>query len=339
MSTNRKNQQVKAVLRSWVRNQFIQQRSVLDIEERLLDSSDISRIVDEINAEIQEINRSLEGRNVPYITIEKSRNLYDFDKTRVLLRSERSDISNKDDIKIAIETSRENTFLVEFYLNDNGYVEVGYEEETKLVPVNANNFILIDCEDVACALADVFLDSAMFNSYSFLRKLPPNRKRNINRYKVDFLKRRYGKFTEYDSPFYIFNSDDYEYLSMAFFTRRSKKNTNLQELIDIWEEFVHDCFPMERHEEPPVLEQLNSLVDLEQYSNKIKKQCCELEKGTYWVLRIHKAPVNEDVEKWLAAVFGKAEIGEEKIVSFRDFASVFELVKHQHIAAFKIVIS
>ncbi len=341
MSTNRKNnrdKRDKAVLRNWVKPQSIAQRTLLNVEDQLLDNSTLNEIVDGINEAIQEINRSVRERNIPYVRLNQSKETFNLDKTRVLLRSERSDNRILEDIEDAIEASAENTFLVEFYLNDNGYVEIGYADGTNLEPMNLSNFILVDRESLPCALADIFLDSAMFNSYSFLCKLQPEQKRELNRSKVDFLKLKYHDFTKLDSPFYVFNSDDYKYLSMAFFARKSENSIDLEQLVEMWNEFTYFAFPNSIHVEPPVRDQLEALVDLEQYTQKTRTACANLETGTYWLLRIHRAPVNEQVKAWLEAVFGKAEIGEEKIITFDAFASVLPLVKEQHITAFKLVV-
>lgn len=108
-------------------------------------------------------------------------------------------------------------------------------------------------------------------------------------------------------------------------------------MITLWDRFVDIYYPNSKHEEPPVVEQLKSLVDYEQYSKETISHIQGLSTGTYWLLRVHRDPVNEHIRKWLESVFGQSRIGAEKIISFEDFDSIDELVRNQHITAFKII--
>lgn len=337
MSTNRKNRD-KPVLRNMVQSQKIPRRDILT-DQIKLDSVELKDVVDTINATIQQINCLVPERNIPYIRIEKSQNSYDLDKTRVLLRSETSDARMLSRIKDEFQANGTTTFLVELYANDNGYIEIGCAEDTKLETADLSNFALVDYEFLSCALVDIFLDSAMFNSFSFLREgISSQEKRAFNQVKVEFLRNVFSDFTALDTPFYIFNNETYRYLSMAFFVRESEDNIDLVKFINLWKQFVQQTYPDSVHIEPPIDEQLALLVDLQQYTNDIINQCKRLSKGSYWLLRIHRAPVNVQVRKWLIALFGQAEIGKEKIIAFDEFYLVHELVFKQHITAFKIII-
>lgn len=336
MSTNRKNRE-RPVLRNMVKSQNVPRRNIISVETKL-DSASLKKIVDDINDAIEQVNRLVADRNIPYVRIEESRDYFALDKARVLLRSETSDSRVLTKIETEFKESEGNTFLVELYVNDNGYIEIGCAEDADVGATELSNLVLCDREYLSCVLIDIFLDSALFNSYSFLSDLSSKEKRAINQIKVDFLKSVYDDFTSLNSPFYTFNNKRYKYLSMAFFARESEDKIDLSALIDLWERFVRERFDAPQHKEPPIDKQLLSLVDLEQYSNDILNSCHQLSKGAYWLLRIHRAPVNEHIEKWLEAVFGKAEIGSEKIIEFKEFDSVYDLVRDQNITAFKIVV-
>jgi len=335
MSTNRKNRN-KPVLRNLIKSQNIAQRKLLTLETKL-DSSVLKEIVDEINEVIQDLNCSIAERNIPYIRIEQSFENYNIDKTRVFLRTEVTDTQALQDIERAFNDSSENTFFVELYLNHNGYVEIGYSDEASLTVADVSNGILIDYDYLICALTDIFVDSAMFNSYSFLKSMSNEEKREFNKIKVDFLKAEYLDFTEVQSQFYIYNNKYYKYLSMAFFARQSKDELDLDLIIRLWNQLICSKYRDKIHVEPPVANQICSLQDHEQYSDKIKEECMKLPKGTYWLLRIHRKP-NPKVIPQLIAVFGVAVLGTEKIIPFESFPLVEHLVKEQHITAFKIIV-
>lgn len=337
MSTNRKNRS-KPVLRNIVQNQKIPRRSILTYQTKL-DKEALRNIVDTINEAIQQINCLVPTRNIPYIRIEESHDPFNLDRTRVFLRSETADTQILSEIKEEFQTSEGSTFLVELYLNDNGYIEIGCAEDTNLETANLSNFVLVDRDFLSCALIDIFLDSAMFNSYSFLRNgLSLKEKRAFNQVKVSFLSDHFKDFTSLHSAFYTFNNKTYRYLSMAFFVRKSENSIDLTEFINLWDEFIQKVYPDLGHKEPSVDEQLASLVDLNQYSNSIINKCKQLPLGSYWLLRIHRTPVNEHIRNWLTALFGQAEIGTEKIIEFDKFDLVYELVRGQNITAFKIIV-
>ena len=336
MSTNRKNRE-KPVLRNIIKAQTIPQRTLLAFETRI-DSSVLREIVDEINDEIQDLNCIVAERNIPYIRIEQSIEHFNIDKTRVFLRTEMTDSQSLIDLERAYENNPENTFLVELFLNHNGYVEIGYADEFEITTTKVSNGILIDSDYLSCALVDIFVDSAIFNSYSFLRTLSNEEKRNFNKLKVDFLRSKYKDFTTLESSFYVFNNKNYKYLSMAFFARQSKEVIDLDLVIALWDELISQEFKNAVHIEPPVGNQLKALQDYDQYTDKIKNDCLKLSKGAYWLLRIHRKP-NANKVKQLTAHFGSAELGNERIINFENFAAVEKLVKEQDITAFKLIVS
>lgn len=337
MSTNRKNRD-KPVLRNMVQSSRISKRNILTNQVRL-DGKELRDIVDTINDTIQQLNRLISTRNIPYVRIQQSTETGNLDKTRVLLRSETSDSYDIDAIKTEFQESEGNTYLVELYLNDNGYIEIGCAADVPIATAELSNFLLVDYQYLSCALVDIFLDSAMFNSYSFLSKdLNIKDKREFNQTKVDFLRHTYNDFTSFAAPFYVFKNKRYSYLSMAFFFRKSESEIDLKGFITLWEEFINQTYPAATHIEPPVDDQLLSLVDLSQYSKDIISQCHQLSAGCYWLLRIHRVPTNEHIQKWLLSIFGQSEVGTEKIIEFSRFDTVYELVRAQHITAFKFIV-
>lgn len=339
---NRKNRE-KPVLRNLIRSQYIDQRNLLITERNLLitelkfDQNMLREMVDEINENIQVLNRIIPNRNVPYMRIVSTDDANNLDKTRAFLRSESVDHQSLENIKNQMTISEQNTFLVELCVNSNGYVEIGYSSDDDLDCAGISNFLLVDRDYLDCALIDIFLDSALFNSYSFLKSLSYQEKRKFNKIKVDFLSNHFGDFTKLDSPFYEFNDVQYQYLSIAFFARSSEDKVDFDELIDLWESFIRKYYPGLQHSEPSVMEQLQALTDIDQYPNTIIEECTHQPPGGHWLLRVHKKP-SETKIPWIEATFGSAELGKTKIIQFKQIAPIYELVRAQDITAFKFVV-
>ena len=335
MSTNRKNRD-KPVLRNMIQVKDIARRNILTNEVKL-DTEMLRELVDDINELIGTINRKVSGRNIPYIGIEETRDHHNLDKTRVLLRSEASDNQELSAIESEFRINEGNTFLVELYINDNGYIEIGCVENSNVDTVPFSNLVLCDREYLSSVLIDIFTDSAMFRSYSFLNELSVDKRRNFNQLKVSYLKSVFSDFTKLSS-FYCFNNKNYKYLSMAFFVRKTENDIDLDALIELWDKFVQQEYPELVHVEPGIDIQLTSFVDIGQISNETISRCHQLPKGTYWILRVHRVPSNEHYRKWIIAVFGRADIGTVKIIKFDELDQYYELVRAQQITAFKIVI-
>lgn len=225
---------------------------------------------------------------------------------------------------------------MEFFLNDNGYAEIGFCDGYDISSAELSNFLLVDSAYLFCALSDIFLDSAIFNSYSFLQKLSSEQKRDFNIIKVEFLQKKYGDFSKFNSPFYEFLNTTYDYLSLAFFTRESEKIIDVDKFIALWDELIATYYNNETHKEPSIEAQLANLDNLDQYSISIKEKCLQLAPGTHWLLRIHKEPPKNRRE-WLTQIFGSYNLGSEALLPSDRFESIYSLVQEQVITAYKLI--
>ena len=333
MSTNRKNRD-KPVLRNLVQNRNIQRRSILSLEVKL-DTDRLKEINDHINELIGTINRIVSTRNIPYISIGETTDRNNLDRTRVLLRSEASDRKAILDVEREFKVNEGNTFLVELYINDNGYIEIGCVENSNVQETPFSNLVLCDQQFLECALTDVFIDSAMFRSYSFLNQFDVDQCRKFNQIKVSFLKSIYEDFTKVET-FYKFNNKRYKYLSFAFFARKSEDEIDLKLLVDLWDRFVSKTYSNETHVEPDVETQISAFVDTENFKNRIIEECQKKAKGAYWILRGSRKP-NEKYVAWLTALFGRAKLGRVQIIEFEQLDQYKELLEMHQITAFKII--
>ena len=337
MSTNRKNDD-NAVISNRIVPKAHERRNMINIGSNL-NTQTLKIIVDKINETIEQINMIVDKRNVPYWRIDlQDTSATGVDKTRVVLRSESSDRRAIDDIKLEYEESQENTFLVELFVNNNGYVEIGCPREIDNGDEQFSGFVLIDFECLQCALIDIFLDSAMFNSYSFLKLMKPSEKKSFNTTKVKFLKKRYNSFINTVSNVYKFNKDQYDYLSMAFFARKSTEAIDILSFIELWDDLIANDFPNEIHKEPSVEEQFLYLTDIEQYTSRVLNECKTKPQGAWWLLRINRTPTDPREKRWLQAAMGGTAIGTERIIPLGDLAKILELVQKRYITAFKFII-
>lgn len=339
MSTNRKNR-YEAVISNRAKNPC--RRDLFDLDNKFNDKN-LRMCVDELNEIIQRINRIVASRNIPYFRVDRSYNYNNVDKARVVIRSESSDEEKLLRIENEFKISLDNTFLVDVFIHNNGYIEIGCPLEARDLSRGFSGFLLIDRDFLSCALIDIFLDIAMFNSYSYLKELSVKNKREFNIKKIEFLESLYGGFTNYTAGFYKFNANasDYQYLSMAFFTRENEHQINYGKLIGLWNDFVKQEFEGYTHKEPPICQQLVHLVDYEQYTLKTLSECERLETGAWWLLRVIKSPIGTDdlVQKHLQVAMGNVSIGTEKIIRFDDLESIYDLVQEKYISAFKIIVN
>lgn len=340
MSTNRKNRMDKVVIRNQISSRKIPIRDLLTCTWKYREPR-LSEIVDEINAALQLLNRRIPTRNVPYIRISEKKELRTVDRARVLFRSE---LSSLDDL-MQVANARDdidsrNTYLVELYLNSNGYIEIfsGTATISESREPDFDGIVLIDSEYVDCVLIDIFLDSQMFNSYSFLKSLSDSEKREFNKKKVAFLQNKFGKFSEMKEAFYQFQNDQYKYLSLAFFARKDENEIDLDLLIELWNELVAKYYPHGKHSEPSPAEQVQALVNIKQYDNRLYERLAELKPGGYWLMRVNKKCPPEKVD-WVQSIIGSAELGAYRIIPFDSLDAIYPLVEDLILTAFKIVVT
>lgn len=340
MSTNRKNRTGPAILRNQVRGDAITGRALLDLSANI-NSKELSATCEELNSYIQQLNCMIAERFIPYFSIVSTTEPYNLGKTRVVLRTEMEYQVKRDAVE-ALRENSENTHLVEIFLCNNGYLEIGYIDESETNEEKLDGCILADFEYLPCVLIDIFLDSAIFSSYSFLKELPAAEKRAFNRKKVEFILRKFGPLLstqETNDWFYTFQNDDYSYLSLSFFARKSEMEVDLEYLSSLWAELVKKYYPINKHKAPPVQKQIECFCDYGQLSPAVTDEICNLTPYTYWLIRICRdCSKNEKTEKQLDAVFGSHEIGKTKVKPFEDFPLFEQLLQDRWITAFKVVV-
>ena len=205
-----------------------------------------------------------------------------------------------------------------------------------------NAKMIIDQKYFISSAVDILLDIAMFNSYSFLRDLNIEKKKEFNLKKIEFFKQN-----KYDC-FYSFERDKSKfpkYLSFAFAARTTIDTIDYDMYVSIWDKFIKTYYPNETHIEESVPAQLKkhsdcfSLQDIKKLSNSINKKS----NGAYVLLRINRKNRAKPMEEEICNFFKipNLHVGATRIVSLEDFINspmLNRFVKNLEVSAFKIIV-
>ena len=191
------------------------------------------------------------------------------------------------------------------------------------------------------AISDIFLDVAMFNSYSFLRQMLLPDKKNFSKLKAEYYQQK-----GLESIFINEDEEDLDYYSFAFSCHYEDENENIcfdfDKYIEIWDDFINEYFSENIHQEPPVSKQIAMRVD-NHIPNDYYKNFEKLNPGVYFILRVNKEPSSEN-RATVDNIIGKnnSTIGDLRIVGLSEALNYFkyskELFRELNIAAFKIVV-
>ena len=296
-----------------------------------------NRINDRINYAIQELSIKITDRQLPFMTIEKipigfdSAVISQEDKKRrvrgvirdittdeVLLESIGKRISENENISHSIEFFANTTYDGLTFSNNHFDVKVLTEKEV--------------LEDV---FADIFLDSAMFNSYSFLKEMS-------NEEKHEFGKKKFEFYIKHNLPCYyrldIEDENRIFYYSLAFSCRTSNNDFDYDKYIELWNDFIKDYYSDKVHLEKSITEQLNQYIDPKQLPKSLSRNLARREEGAYLVLRINRnqtISLNERIMNY----FGLKEyhIGVIKVVPILEYYRIQDMLKNLDVAAYKVV--
>lgn len=342
MSTNSKNTIRKAYLSNFTTKK--KHRYILTEKNSELDSfiqKNLISINESINTHIQELSVRIQERQIPYIIIEKIPITFDTLLMNVISQDEKikrvrgmiRDIKTEGELvkKIATEYTKDETNIshaIEFFAH------TAYNELT----FSNNNFdakILLDDEGLKMIFTDIFMDCAMFNSYSFLKGMKEVDKQEFGVKKLEFYIKK-GL-----SCFYRLDRDDEEkilYYSLAFSCRESMNEFNFEKYIELWDEFVKEYFPDKQHKERSVAEQLKQHVDYKQLPKELKQKIMSRDAGAYLVLRINHDRT-EKLHSRIDSYFGKGGyyIGKVKLVKISEYYMIDDMLKNLDVSAYKVI--
>ena len=220
----------------------------------------IKQINDSLFYIIRDINATLGTRIIPYIQVRKGRE--SDKKVRMLIGHNDNDFYRNDDEESCYDMDKESHVIILESFGPQRIVAVS----DGMIKGSAK--IYVDEKDRAAAAVDIFLDIAMFNSYSFLNAF------NISR-RQDFSKEKYKYYINHlRNKKSYYRVDDtrgiLSYYSFAFNARSDGNSIDIIEYIDIWDQFMSDSYKNEINTIPSPSEQLKGHRDYEMIPKKYK---------------------------------------------------------------------
>lgn len=281
---------------------------------------------------IQEVNALSHGRTLPYVHVVRA--VKDASKLRVII----NDNENYSDFSSIINNSEINISDLSHLIN---FKTLGPQRIIKVSDelINGDAKLLVDIKDQKAAAVDIFLDIAMFNSYSFLRDLPLSEKRKFNRKKYNY----FNKINE--QSYYVFSADEPPaYYSFAFSARETTYDFDYAKYVDLWNDFISSEYNTSLNQNSLPHEQIKLHRDYDNLKDKYKfnDYWNKFSNGDYLLLRINQRPNRINTEKRILDYFGLTtfNIGETIVVDIKEYFDPFikRMIDELIISAFKIVI-
>lgn len=326
MSTNSKNVIKKAPMSNFTHN--IERRQIIvDSKTYLNMCKEISSIMKDVNKTIQELSLSISERQIPFIsgvTTMYNPNSNITDARIVLLGHTESNVANFSKVKARPDISH----LIEFHLSA-FYNQVTFSNsifDAKLV---------IDEQFLATATIDLFLDLAMFNSYSYLKNMSMDEKIRFSQQKFEYFKQHNLKcYYTYDE------TDTLLYYSLAFSARKDAKTIDLHEYVTLWTDFLATYYPNRIHVEEPLELQIKKHVDYGHLANnKISEKMSKLPSGAYLFIKVNRQPRSKAKIAQMEAIFGTTTLtlGDWKIIPMNRYDQIENLASDLFVSVFKLI--
>lgn len=328
MSTNRKNRKEPAYLRNFTTDILYRKIWLEDsyAKEHGNTIEGLRALTETLNKYIQDLNLDI-CRNIPYVSLEPITEVDD--SVRMFIRQQAQ--------------FDEPGFLMQIgdrYIGLTHFIDLFVSEGIfELDQPSINVFdaeIVFNSEYTRMIIIDIFLDVAMFNSYSFLRN-------EVTEEKQTFSKKKYEYFKSHKlTTCFEEVGEDLDYYSFAFSCHdQSGKNffsIDLEKYKNIWENFIQEYYPNSVHEEREIDQQLTMRVDNHipiDYQHEFNGKNPDI----YFVLRPNRKDLPTDINNQILSIFGGKEVSfsDLKIVTKTELGKYEELLKELYISAFKIV--
>lgn len=289
----------------------------------------VSKANEQLWYAIQEVNALTEFNNLPYINLRRVEDDND-DRLRIIISPDDSEYRANEKRYV----NRNNSHIVVMkQLSTQRRIQLGDLEGDGRAEIIADGIGRID------AIVDVFLDIAMFNSYSYLKSMKDIERRNFNKLKYEFFTKN-----KLESYFDINSEDPPTYISFAFSKHITHDKLDYSGYVLCWKEFIDTFFSTKTNINLKPSEQLKKHVDYENIDKifKTDKFWKELPKGGYFLLRINSRPNDEERINKLLSYFGQPtyHIGITKIIPIQQYFAPYykDDLKELNISAFKIVV-
>lgn len=284
----------------------------------------IENINKKLNSLIQDINAYSRGRILPYIKVQRV--IEQNDELRIVINELDSQTIHMDRNNLSL--------LINFRLPTAQRIVTVCDD---LIRGDAK--MIIDLESLESAAVDIFIDIAMFHSYSFLDIMANEEKQDFNRIKYNFF---IGN--NYKSFYYIDIDSPPRFLSFAFAARKGISEFNIIEYCNIWESFINSNFENQVHINLPPNQQMKyhlqaGMLDKRYFTSKFWDGYLQ---NDYLFLRINREPNTNERKEKLAQYFGipKFHCGATKIVPVSEYYKPFlkTMLNEHYVSVFKIVV-
>lgn len=204
-----------------------------------------------------------------------------------------------------------------------------------------NAKLLIDPDMLGMAIIDVFLDIAMFHSYSDLEAMSLQEKRQFSQQKLQYF--RDNCLNSY-YELYTTKKQDPSYFSLAFCCRNDLDSFDYDSYIWHWNRFLDSCGYSKTANNLPPYEMLARYhVDAANLGKNIfqKEYWIEHPSEALLVLRTNSRPHNELREQWLCEYFGipSYHVGAVKVVRLSELHNTLleREIRELNVSAFKVI--
>lgn len=287
-----------------------------------------------LDLNIQKLSLLIPDRQIPFIKVNFATREEEKDNKflRILVLDNENGIVNR-----IIKTENKTHFFYAYISTAHREIYIGRE------PVNINAELIVDEKYFISICVDIFLDIAMFNSYSFLRELPDEEKKRVSYQKYEYYKSNnlesFYHFREYDNK-------EPNYFSLAFAIRNNEFDFELEQYIYIWEEFLEEYYHNETNKVDSIIDQLKyhkSFGQITKYEsadkilNRFDSVGCKL------LLRINRRPKLSRDRNKIANYFGIPQF-RCKGIKVKDISEYYnpQIAKYLeigYISAFKVVVT
>ncbi|MBP1562123.1 MAG: hypothetical protein J6C38_00185 [Oscillospiraceae bacterium] len=328
MSKNRKNRKEPAYLRNFTRD--VLQRKIWLEESYAKEHSNtidgLKVLTETLNKYIQDLNLEI-CRNIPYISLKPTTGADD--AVRMFIRQQ----AQFDEPSFMLQ-------IGEHYIGLTHFIDLFVSEGVFELDHPSNEVfdaeIIFNSDYTRMVIIDIFLDVAMFNSYSFLRDADTEEKQAFSKKKYEYF-RSHHLSTCFDEV-----GENLDYYSFAFSCHDISEETtfsiNLEKYRNIWEDFIHEYYPNSVHKERPIEQQLKMRVD-KHLPSDYHNEFDDKEPGIYFVLRLNRADLSPDIHGQLLPILGGKDVGFSnlKIVTKTELSKYGKLLRELYISAFKVV--
>ena len=296
----------------------------------------ISTIQKMLNLVIQELNLQTK-RNIPYMIIDCLE--YVTERTRICVR-EKSEFDNEN-IILGVDGQLDNfaniTHIIDCFQAAGRAI---MKKTTNLKNIDVT--IYFDNYIRELTIIDIILDIAFFNSYSFLRELSIDEKREFSKHKFE-----YFLSENMQTVFEETRDNDLGYYSFAFSCHKTdildvsnyEYEIDIVKYIKIWESFIDKYYKGKKHKEVSVEEQIKRRKN-KHMPDDYYHEFDDAAPGVYYILRTEEKNIPEKYVKQVLSLFGKSEmtVGYLTYIKSDEFGKYTELYKYAGVSAFKIVV-